>query len=213
MFPRILTTLLSRRQRQVLGVVVLVIGIGLGLWKWLPSWWSTWRTWDAQILGAVQDASPAFPTPTVVPVATQADNFFPVTKVIDGDTIKVQLGEKEETVRLIGVDTPEVVDPRKPVQCFGKEASTFTKSLLSHQSVRLEADPSQQGQDKYQRLLRYVYLPDGRLVNQVLISEGYAREYTYQTPHRFQAQFRQVEAEARQAQKGLWDSQICPTSP
>ena len=88
-----------------------------------------------------------------------------VTRVVDGDTLVVNIAGQEERVRLIGVDTPETVHPQKPVEYFGKEASAFTKGIAEGQSVRLEADPQNTNRDKYRRLLRYVYLPDGRLLN------------------------------------------------
>lgn len=126
-----------------------------------------------------------------------------VAKVIDGDTIEL---EKGKTVRLIGIDTPETVDPRRPVGCFGKEASNETKALLSGKVVILQKDVSET--DKYNRLLRYVYLPleDGStlFVNDYLVREGYAKVYTYPPDVKFNEQFRQAEKEARENNKGLW---------
>jgi endonuclease YncB( thermonuclease family) len=91
-----------------------------------------------------------------------------VTRVVDGDTIVVaDVG----TVRLIGVDTPETVDPRKPVQFFGKEASEFTRRLAQGKVARLEFD--YQRTDKYQRTLAYVYLPDGTFLNAEIVKQGY----------------------------------------
>lgn len=135
--------------------------------------------------------------------------LYPVTAVSDGDTIKVQIDGKQETVRLIGVDTPETKDPRKPVQCYGKIASAYTTSALMGKSVRLEADDSQQQRDKYGRLLRYVYLSDGTLFNQLLIESGHAYEYTYKVPYQFQSQFKQAAAEAQANQIGLWNPKTC----
>ena len=83
--------------------------------------------------------------------------LYRVVKVVDGDTIKVSLNNKTETIRLIGVDTPETVDPRRVVGCFGREASNFTKKTLSNQNIKLEADVLSGDRDKYQRLLRYVF--------------------------------------------------------
>lgn len=85
---------------------------------------------------------------------------FKVLSVVDGDTIKVDVRGKKETIRLLGIDTPETVDPRKPVQCFGKAASDKMKSFVSGKSVILVDDATQGNRDKYNRLLRYVYLPD-----------------------------------------------------
>lgn len=133
-----------------------------------------------------------------------------VTKVVDGDTVKVMIDGKIETIRLLGIDTPEVVDPRKPVQCFGKKASEKTKELLTGKSVLLESDPTQGDRDRYGRLLRYVYLEDGTLINDVLVRQGFAHEYTYQSkPYKYQQQFIDAEREAREQKKGLWADGAC----
>ena len=96
-----------------------------------------------------------------------------VVRVIDGDTITVQIAGAIRTIRLIGVDTPETVHPTKKVQRGGPEASAFTQAALDRQTVRLEADPTGDDSDRYDRLLRYVYL-DGKNFNATLIREGYA---------------------------------------
>jgi micrococcal nuclease len=133
-----------------------------------------------------------------------------VLEVVDGDTVKVRVDGRVETLRLIGLDTPETVDPRRPVQCFGREASARAKELLPPGTpVRLETDPTQGDRDKYGRLLRYLRLPDGRLFNEVMIAEGYATEYTYRLPHRYQAAFRQAQSDARRADRGLWSPATC----
>jgi len=136
--------------------------------------------------------------------------LYSVTSVVDGDTIKVQMGDKIETLRLIGMDTPETVDPRKPVQCFGKEASNKAKEILSGKKVRLEADPTQGELDKYQRLLRYVFLEDGTFYNKFMIEQGYANEYTYQSnPYKYQAEFKEAAKKAREGNLGLWNPNTC----
>lgn len=132
-----------------------------------------------------------------------------VTNVVDGDTIDVLIDGREVRIRLIGIDTPETVHPTDPVECFGREASTFARELLTNQRVLLEADPSQGEQDRYGRLLRYVWLSDGRLVNQELIAQGYAFEYTYNTPYAYQTQFKEAQRAAREAQLGLWSPTAC----
>lgn len=142
----------------------------------------------------------------------QKENAF-VTRVVDGDTIKVFLNGKNETVRLIGIDTPETVDPRRPVQCFGKEASNKTKSVLDKKNIFLEADPSQGNRDKYHRLLRYVFLSDGTNFNKLLIEEGFAHEYTYFLPYKYQAEFKLAEKQARENKKGLWADNACSNNP
>jgi micrococcal nuclease len=121
-----------------------------------------------------------------------------VKRVIDGDTLELSNGE---TVRLIGVDTPETKDPRKPVQYFGKEATAFTQRTVAGKRVRLEYD--QQRHDKYGRTLAYVYLDDGTFVNAEIIRQGFGVAYT-QFPFKYLEQFRQLEREAREAGRGLW---------
>ena len=150
--------------------------------------------------------------PNIVPAVTAALTFYPVVKVVDGDTIKVLRSGATTTVRLIGADTPEVVDPRKPVQCFGPEASAETKRLIaaSADEVRLEPDPTQAAYDQYGRLLAYAYLQDGTLLDEQLIAAGFAREYTFKNrPYEFQSQFRAAQANARTANLGFWSPATC----
>jgi micrococcal nuclease len=136
--------------------------------------------------------------------------WLPVVRVVDGDTIVVEQSGEPVTVRLIGIDTPESVDPRRPVQCFGREASQKMRELVGGQAVRLEPDPTQADRDAYQRLLRYIYLDGDVSVNQILIAEGFAFEYTYQNvPYRDQAAHREAERQARESGAGLWDPQTC----
>lgn len=126
-----------------------------------------------------------------------------VARVIDGDTIEIEGGQK---VRYIGIDTPETVDPRQSVGCFGKEASSKNKELVEGKEIRLEKDVSET--DKYERLLRYVYVDD-LFVNDYLVRQGYATSYTYPPDIEYQEQFRQAEQEARENNRGLWGT--CPS--
>jgi len=121
----------------------------------------------------------------------------------DGDTLVVDMNGHPETVRFIGVDTPETHKPNVPVQCYGPEASAYTKKLVGSQKVRLVADPLDTNRDRYGRLLRYIYLPDGRLVDQILITQGYGLAYTF-FPFSKKAEFTADEQAARQAKHGLW---------
>lgn len=125
-----------------------------------------------------------------------------VTHVTDGDTIGVGRGWRYQTVRLIGVDTPETVHPEKPVEFFGPEASEFTKRQLEGKKVHLEFEPSTQ-YDDYGRLLAYVFLIDGTLFNAELIKQGYACVIAPSPFHRYK-EFRFHEQEARLAGAGLW---------
>ncbi len=137
-----------------------------------------------------------------VPVIT-TPGLYRVIKAVDGDTITVALGSKVETVRMIGLDTPETKDPRKPVQCFGQAAAAKMKDLVEGKEVRLEADPNDSDRDKYKRLLRYVYLPDGTLVNGQMIRQGYAFAYVV-FPFAKIDEFRELERQARAENAGLW---------
>ncbi|NOK60533.1 MAG: hypothetical protein GFH27_549297n132 [Chloroflexi bacterium AL-W] len=132
-----------------------------------------------------------------------------VERVIDGDTVDVSMNGETMRVRLIGINTPEAVDPRRPVQCYGREASAMAKRLLDGQSVSLEADATQDDQDRFGRLLRYIWLTDGRMANYELIVRGFAYESTYDDPYVYQSEFRQAEREAREAQRGLWSTDTC----
>jgi micrococcal nuclease len=166
---------------------------------------------EAQITStstAINAASTSSDTNTAPDIQNQS---FLVTHVVDGDTFDVEIDGKTERIRMIGIDTPETVDPRKSVQCFGKEASDKMKSLITNQRVVLEADPSQGERDKYDRLLRYAFLPDGRNVGLYLLQEGYAREYTYDSAYKYQQEFKAAEISAKAGKKGLWADNACAT--
>lgn len=135
--------------------------------------------------------------------------YYSVSEVVDGDTVKINMNGKVETLRLIGLDTPETVDPRKPVQCFGKEASNKAKELLSGKKVRIETDPTQGERDKYNRLLAYIYREDGMFYNKYMIEQGYAHEYTYNTPYKYQSDFKTAQKNAQASQVGLWSPNTC----
>ena len=130
--------------------------------------------------------------------------LYQVTYVTDGDTFKVQVGRRVAIVRMLGIDTPETVDPRKPVQCYGKEASDETKGLLTNREVRLKLNPNREEKDKYGRYLAYVYRDDDIFVNEELLKGGYAKEYTYGKKYDFQKEFRDIEATAKEAKVGRW---------
>ena len=133
-----------------------------------------------------------------------------VVRVVDGDTIDVLIGGETMRLRYIGIDTPETVDPRRPVGCFGKEASARNRELVDGQTVGLEKDVSET--DRYGRLLRYVWL-DGRMVNARLVEEGYATAATFPPDVRHQEQFATLQAEARDQKRGLWGACATPEAP
>lgn len=139
----------------------------------------------------------------------QEDGYYSVVKIVDGDTIDVDINGQTERIRFIGLNTPEIVDPRKPIECFGQEASKKMNELLVGQEVKLEADSTQGDRDKYDRLLRYVYLKDGTDISLKMIKEGFGYEYTYELPYRNQKQYDEAEAYARENERGLWAPGMC----
>ena len=132
-----------------------------------------------------------------------------VTRVVDGDTIVLSPNDK---IRLIGVDTPETVHPKKTVECYGKEAKEFSRSAVAGQKIRLvldEANAARRHKDRYGRTLGYVYLQSGMMLNAELVRRGFAHAYT-RFPFRYLVEFSRLEQEARSRGMGLWSS--CPVS-
>ncbi len=148
-------------------------------------------------------------SPTATATSGTEEAFYDITRVVDGDTVKISRNGKEETLRLIGMNTPETVDPRTTVECFGKEASNKAKELLSGKRVRLEFDEGEGALDKYQRTLAYIYTPDGVMFNEWMIRNGYAYEYTYDDAYKYQAGFKAAEKYARDNDLGLWSPKTC----
>lgn len=146
---------------------------------------------------------------------TESDNnqtqYYKVTKVVDGDTVAVDIDGVSETIRLIGINTPETKDPRKSVECFGIQASKKAEELLAGQLVELEKDETQDERDKYGRLLRYVKIKNGLFYNLEIIKQGYAYEYTYNIPCKYQKEFKNAENYARENKLGLWADGACGT--
>lgn len=148
---------------------------------------------------------------TVQPVDVLEANAR-VTKVVDGDTLEAELDGEAGThkIRLLGINTPETVDPRRPVECFGKEASNKLKELAAGRRVRLEADPEADERDKYSRLLRNLFLEDGTDVNALMVREGYAYAYvSFPQDARRKQELKKLEYDAKMAERGLWDPKIC----
>jgi len=129
--------------------------------------------------------------------------LYSINHFIDGDTIAINMNGKAESVRFIGVDTPETHKPNTPVQCYGPAAAAFTKNTIGSNKVRLESDPLSTNRDRYDRLLRYVYLPDGTLLNEKIIQAGYGFYYPY-FPFSKSKQFAADEQTAIAGHKGLW---------
>lgn len=128
---------------------------------------------------------------------------YPVLSVDDGDTLIVAVNGQPTRVRMIGVDTPELHHPEKPVQCFAHEARQFTQDTIGQHNVQLVADPLDDDKDLYGRLLRYVYLPDGTLVNAAIIQHGYGFAYR-PFPFSKAETFTRLEHAAKTQQRGLW---------
>lgn len=175
-------SLLNRKQRKWLSAILFVTSLTIYLGQ-THGWF-----------GGVEQAA-----------EVNQPGLYTVVKYDDGDTIAVDMNGTTETLRFIGVDTPETHDPRKPVQCYGPEASAFTKKLITDagNKVRLASDPESTNRDRYNRLLRYIYLPDGRLVQHELVKNGYAFYYPY-FPFSKSTQFKADQDSAIAAQKGLW---------
>ncbi len=143
------------------------------------------------------------PAPDPAPGATLGPGAVRATvvRVVDGDTIVVRVDGREQRVRYIGVNTPESVDPRREVQCFGREAASRNRELVAGKTIWLEKDVSET--DRFGRLLRYVWV-EGKLVNAELLSAGYARATTYPPDVRHAEEFGALEREARESGRGLW---------
>ncbi|MGI9093711.1 MAG: thermonuclease family protein [Mycobacteriales bacterium] len=133
--------------------------------------------------------------------------------MVDGDTLKVRRGSGSATatvtVRVLGIDTPETHDPRKPVQCYGPQAAARAVSLLTGRTVWLAGDPSQDRHDKYGRELDYIWLSATTSYDWLMVHDGFAHEYTYRTPYRYQRLFRLAQADAHGASRGFWSPATC----
>jgi micrococcal nuclease len=144
-----------------------------------------------------------------------------VVRTIDGDTIEVRVTERVTGpgagtaevgqvvgVRLLGIDTPESVDPNRPVECFGAEAAAATEALLAGRTVRLVKDV--EDEDAFGRRLRYVYMGH-EMVNARLVVNGYAASFPYPPNVRHAGLFRQLQQDARTERRGLWSENACGT--
>jgi micrococcal nuclease len=129
-----------------------------------------------------------------------------VVRVVDGDTIRVAVGGREESVRLLGIDTPETHRPGTPIECGGPQASASMEALAPPGTpVTLESDPTQDRRDRYGRMLAYVRLPDGRLAEDAQLAAGWATVYVYANrPVSQDAGFRRAQSAARAGGRGVW---------
>jgi len=162
-------------------------------------------------IGNVLSPRAAQSTPTVrstpaprAPLRRSGRQTYKVERVVDGDTVVLLMDGQPTKVRLIGVDTPETVHPKKAVEYYGKEASRFLKNLLGGEEVWVEYASENATKDKYGRVLAYLYrAPDGLFVNAEIIRQGYGHAYT-RFPFKYMEEFRSYERAAREAQRGLW---------
>ncbi len=143
-------------------------------------------------------------TSTGCTVSSEKNNHISaqVLRVIDGDTFIARVYGRTERIRLLLIDTPETVHPTKPVEPFGKEASNFTKKILENQTVSLELDV--QERDQYRRILAYVYLKDGTMLNEQLLKNGLAKVVVFPPNVKYVDPFRRIQKEAQHEQIGMW---------
>lgn len=136
-----------------------------------------------------------------------------VVGVVDGDTLRVSVDGTTERLRVIGIDAPEL----RERECLAQEAASRMQSLVQSESVRISADPTQADRDAYDRILRHVWLLDGRSVGRELLAAGLATEYTYAEPYVGVDAYREAEDEARAARLGVWgevcDGGVPPPAP
>lgn len=118
-------------------------------------------------------------------------DWVELNRVIDGDTIEVKIGEIIESVRLIGIDAPEMEEKTQQKAIISKN---YLENLLLNKKIRLEKDETQNDRDIYQRLLRYVFLEDGTLINKKMIEANMADEYTFKIPYKYQTEFKELES-------------------
>lgn len=138
--------------------------------------------------------------------------LYNIERYTDGDTVAVDMNGTTETIRFIGIDTPETHKPNTPVQCYGPAAAAYTKNRITAAGgkVRLVADSLSTNRDRYNRLLRYVYLPDGTNLNEEIVKNGYGFYYPY-FPFSKKADFDRAQQTAITAKKGLWGN--CTPTP
>jgi micrococcal nuclease len=153
------------------------------------------------------DRPPLSPSPAELSgTANPAGPSVPVVRVVDGDTFHVLRHGRDVTIRLIGIDTPEVGWYGGEAECYGARAGLFLRDLLDGERVRLEFDVDRI--DPYQRTLAYAYLGDGRMVNRLLVRRGFAEVTIFEPNDRYDPQLRAAEEAARAKGAGLWSA--CP---
>jgi len=179
-----------------LGLGLFLLGLGVGKSLESPR---------NQTLGEESVSQAPNASPEAIQQLENEGNLYKVLKVIDGDTVDLEINGKKETVRLIGIDAPE------SRECFGSAATNKARELLGLKLVELEQDSSQGERDRYGRLLRYIFV-DGINFQELMIREGYAKEYTYSKPYKYQTLFKNAQTEAQNQKRGLWADGACSSS-
>lgn len=186
------------RHLPVISVGILIIGIGIS---------------GAMVMSTRPHPEITHAQDTLHDIATLGPDEYIVAKTIDGDTIDATDAHGATyRVRMLGINTPETKDPRRGVECFGDKASEFTHTTLSAAVVRLERDPSQDDTDKYGRSLRFVWVND-MLFNKEIVLQGYAYEYTYDRPSKYQKELKDAQFDAQTHARGLWAPDACLHTP
>jgi micrococcal nuclease len=178
------------QKRRYVTVVALVILVCLGLMAYMRGW--------------VKPVNPGKFMRSDV-------GSYKILEFVDGDTVIVDMGGQAEIVRFIGIDTPETHKPNTPVQCYGPAAAAYTKNRIGSQRIKLVADTLTTNRDRYERLLRYVYLEDGTNLNQELVAKGYAFAYAF--PFAKSNEFARAMEQAQTAQAGLWGNCVAAQDP
>ncbi len=181
--------------RKVLLIISLIILAGL-------AWSPTNSNQPAQPQPLQQEITKEVLQEEPKAVEVVKPDLYQVVSVTDGDTIRVMYNGVSTPVRFIGIDAPEI----NSQDCYAQEAKDYLETLLLNKKIKLEIDEKSGDTDKYNRLLRYVFLEDGVNVNLLLIKEGYAKEYTYDANYKYQEEFKSAHEEAYVTEKGMWSA-------
>ena len=139
----------------------------------------------------------------------QNDGIYYVESVIDGDTFRINYKGETVSVRLIGINTPEIDTQNSSAECYGVEAKEYLKNAIEGKMIGLSIDPKQDKLDKYGRLLRYAYFDDGSDIGSSIVWYGYGYEYTYDGEYYYQSAYKELQNEAKNNKRGLWQDNVC----
>jgi micrococcal nuclease len=161
------------------------------------------------VLGVIIILVRAYEAKQTIPQTPEISGNAELIRVVDGDTLVVAVNGKEEKIRIIGINTPESVQPNSPIECFGEEARDHMNDLLSDAIIlRITTDPTQDTRDRYRRLLAHIFIGDMNIAEQMII-DGYAYEYTYRAAYIYQLEYKKAEKEAQNNGRGLWSPETC----